>query len=90
MAIPPQPNHCKHCWNNYFTTDLALTPPNKRQERLDELESVIHHAVEFEKTGRFGQDLELYEPGDSRFTVQFEKDGEPDKPKDDTPKDGEN
>lgn len=34
-------------------TDLALTPPSKRQERLDELEEVIHHAIEFEETGRF-------------------------------------
>ncbi len=80
VAIPPTPNGCKLCWENYYITDLALTPPNKRQERLDELESVIRHAVEFEKTGKFGKDFELYEPKvDSRFEVQYDKDAEPDK-----------
>lgn len=74
VAIPPQPNGCKQCWMNYYTTDLALTPPSKRQERLDELESVIHHAIEFERTGKFGKDFELYEPNDKRFTVAVQKD----------------
>jgi hypothetical protein len=53
VAIPPTPNGCKQCWEVFYYTDLALTPPNKRQERLDELEEVIHHAVEFEQKGAF-------------------------------------
>jgi hypothetical protein len=53
VAIPPNTRGCKECWFAYYAADLALTPPNKRQERLDELEEVIHHAVEFERTGRF-------------------------------------
>jgi hypothetical protein len=74
MAIPPMPNGCKLCWENYYITDLALTPPAKRQERLDELEEVIHHAIEFEKKGTFGKDFELYEPQDGRFEVKIERD----------------
>ena len=57
VAIPPNPDGnskgCKLCWECYYTTDLALTPPAKRQERLDELEEVIHHAIEFERAGKF-------------------------------------
>jgi len=53
VAIPPTPNGCKLCWEVYYLTDLALTPPAKRQERLDELEEVIHHAIEFEQKGQF-------------------------------------
>lgn len=60
----------------YYVADLALTPPGKRQERLDELEEVIHHAIEYERTGQFGKDLELFSPDDPRFTVEFEKDAE--------------
>ena len=41
--FPPEPNGCANCWEVYFVTDIALTPPSKRQERIDELEEVIHH-----------------------------------------------
>lgn len=78
LAIPPNTRGCKECWMAYYVADLALTPPSKRQERLDELEEVIHHAIEYERTGQFGKDLELYDPKDSRFKVEYEKDGEPD------------
>lgn len=60
----------------YYTWDLATTPPSKRQERLEELEVVIHHMVEYEQKGKFGHDLELYRPGDPRFTVEIERDAE--------------
>lgn len=57
VVIPPNPDGpskgCKDCWECYFVTDLCLTLPAKRQERLDELDEVIHHAVEFAQTGRF-------------------------------------
>jgi hypothetical protein len=74
VAVPPVPNGCKQCWENFYVTDLALTPPNKRQERLDELEQVIHHAVEYEKRGQFGRDFDLFEPGDERFRVHVQRD----------------
>jgi len=67
--IPPEPNGCKDCWFAYYLTDHALTPPEKRQERLDELEEVIHHTVEFAQKGKFS-DMELYEPGDPRFVIE--------------------
>jgi hypothetical protein len=78
-VIPPEPNGCKECWEVYYITDFALTPPEKRPERLDELEEVIHHTVEYEQKGKFGKDFTLYEPGDPRFQVRVEKDAEPDK-----------
>jgi hypothetical protein len=75
VAIPPGTRGCADCWRVFYFTDLALTPPNKRQERLDELEEVIRHAVEFERSGKFGKDFELYNPGeDARFGVQVDKD----------------
>lgn len=77
--IPPNTRGCKHCWLAYYIWDLATTPPSKRQERLEELETVVHHAVEYEKKGTFGKDFELYEPGDERFRVDYEKDALEDK-----------
>jgi hypothetical protein len=74
VCVPPNTRGCKECWKVYYFSDLALTPPNKRQERLDELEEVIHHAVEYETKGQFGKDFDLFEPGDSRFGVEVEKD----------------
>lgn len=74
--LPPKTSGCKYCWMAYYVWDLATTPPSKRQERLDELESIINHAIEYDKKGQFGKDLELYSPGDPRFTVEYEKDGE--------------
>jgi hypothetical protein len=76
VAIPPNTHGCKDCWMVYYVTDLALTPPGKRQERVDELEEVIHHAIEFEQKGQFGKDFELFEPTDGRFEVKIEKDVE--------------
>lgn len=68
--IPPSTSGCKDCWLAYYIWDLATTPPSKRQERLEELEVVIHHMVEYEEKGQFGNDLELYSPGDPRFKVE--------------------
>lgn len=74
VAIPPNTKGCSQCWKVYYITDLAMTPPGKRQERLDELEEVIHRAIEYEQKGKFGDDFELYDPKDSRFQVGFAKD----------------
>lgn len=74
VAIPPNTRGCADCWRVYFFTDIALTLPSKRQERIDELEAVIHHAVEYERTGKFGKGFELYSPKDSRFAVELHKD----------------
>lgn len=74
VAVPPETHGCPECWNCYYTTDLALTPPGKRQERLDELEQVVRHLVEYEQKGKFSDDLELFEPTDPRFQVKYEQD----------------
>lgn len=75
FAIPPNTRGCRECWLVYYTTQLGLTAPGKRQESLDELESVVRHAVEYEQKGAFGKDLELYNPQDPRFQVDYLKDG---------------
>ena len=71
--IPPQTQGCKDCWFTYYVWDIATTPPSKRQERLEELESVVRHAIEFEQKGQFGKDLELYDTSDERFKVKIER-----------------
>lgn len=76
FAIPPETSGCVECWKVYYVTQHGLTAPNKRQEALDELEPVVHHAVEFEQKGQFGKDFELFDIRDPRFEVQYEKDGE--------------
>jgi hypothetical protein len=68
VAIPPNTRGCKECWLAYYAADLALTPPGKRQERLDELEEVIHHAIEYEQRGRF--DFEA----DPNPTIKYHRD----------------
>jgi hypothetical protein len=73
---PPEPRGCPDCWKAYFFTIHAQTAPHLRQEHLDELESVIRHAVEFSEKGQFGKDFELYEPGDPRFQITIDKDAE--------------
>jgi hypothetical protein len=79
VAIPPKSTGCVECWKCYYVTDYALTPVDTQAQRLDELTEVIHHAVEYEKTGKFGKDFELFEPTDTRFKVEYERDGHPDK-----------
>jgi hypothetical protein len=73
VVIPPESRGCANCWKVFFITDLALTPPSKRAERLDELEEVIHHAIDYERKGTFGKDFELYNTTDPRFRVDYEK-----------------
>jgi hypothetical protein len=75
-VLPPEPRGCADCWRAYLFTVHACTPPGQRQEHLDELESVIRHAVEFSEKGQFGKDFELYEPGDPRFQITIDKDAE--------------
>jgi len=81
VAIPPQQSGCPECWSVYYYTDYALTPEATKEQRLNELEEVIHHAVEYEQKGTFGKDFELYDVTDPRFQVQYERDAHPDKEK---------
>lgn len=59
---------CAKCWFVYYLVDLARTPANQRQERLDELEEVIHHVVEAVENGTW--DFEPLEHAE----IQIEKD----------------
>lgn len=57
VVIPPNPDGpskgCKLCWEVYYVSDHCLTPPGKRQERLEELDEVTHHLIEYIKKGKF-------------------------------------
>lgn len=74
--MPPKTQGCKNCWMAYYTYDLASTPPHLRQERLEELETIIHHVAEYEDQGRF--DFEAFDPWSREFQqgIRFEKDGD--------------
>ena len=67
--IPPKPNRCKDCWLAYYVFDIASTPKALRQERIDELESVIRHTYEFVMTGKFDFVPEV------NPTISYQKDG---------------
>lgn len=49
---------CSRCWLVYYIHDMATTPPHLREQRLAELEEVIHHATELADKGQF--DFEPY------------------------------
>jgi len=72
VVMPPNPDGpskgCKMCWEAYYVSDLCLTLPNKRQERLEELDEVIHHLVEYVQQGRFD-----FVP-DLNPTIQYHRD----------------
>lgn len=74
VPMPPEPRGCPDCLRAYFYTDWCMAPASTREQRLDELESVVRHAVEYDKTGKFGEDFELYDVQDPRFEVRLHKD----------------
>jgi hypothetical protein len=49
---------CPDCWKIFFIHEMATTPPDKRQEKLDEIEEVLNHMVEMVEKGTW--DLKLY------------------------------
>lgn len=51
-SLPMQFN-CKYCTLAQFYYEFAKTPPHMRQQRLDELESLVHHMVEDLERGNF-------------------------------------
>lgn len=49
---------CPDCWRVFYVHELASTPPDKRNEKLSELEEVLHNVVELVEKGKW--DLELF------------------------------
>jgi len=49
-SLAPTKN-CPKCWEVYFWHDMATTPPEMRDQRLSELEEVIHKVVEMVEAG---------------------------------------
>ena len=48
---PPETRGCSKCWFAYYFYDMATTPPDRRYERMKELEMVVHHLAESEDKG---------------------------------------
>lgn len=59
---PPKPNGCHDCWQAYWHTMIAKTPPHLRQERLQKLLKSLRDAVQMAERGEF--DFEPYAHAD--------------------------
>lgn len=62
---------CKHCLMADFVKMFAETPPELRQERLDQFEALIHTMCELEDAGKLDIKLQRYP------TLTIEKDAIP-------------
>ena len=51
--------NCPKCWQIFFIHELSQCPPDKRGEKLDEIEEVLHHVVELVEQGKW--DFEPYD-----------------------------
>lgn len=49
--IPPLVTGCPSCWKVYYMVQLSQVPKDQQLERLEMLESSVHHAVELERQG---------------------------------------
>lgn len=49
--VPPLVPGCKKCWLTYYMVQIAQVPRELQLERLEMLESSVHHAVECENQG---------------------------------------
>lgn len=52
MPVPPATHGCKNCWQAYYTTTLAQTPPHLREQRLEEWEKTVRDAVQYVESGK--------------------------------------
>jgi len=44
--LPPTKHDCSKCWFAYFYWSWATTPVHLKQERLEQMESMIYHMQE--------------------------------------------
>lgn len=44
---------CPNCWKIFYIHELATTPPDKRAEKLAEIEEVMHKVVELVERGEW-------------------------------------
>lgn len=42
---------CKECWQVFYVHELTECPPDKRREKLEEIEEVMHKVVEMVEKG---------------------------------------
>lgn len=50
---------CPNCWKIFYIYEMMSTPPDKRREKLEEIEEVLHHVVESVEAGQW--DFKPYE-----------------------------
>ena len=50
---------CVDCWKVFYIMEMASTPANERHQKLDEIEEVLHNAVQLVETGKW--DIDLYD-----------------------------
>lgn len=49
---------CVDCWKIFYISELTSTPPDKREEKLAEIEEVMRDVVQLVEQGKF--DFEPY------------------------------
>lgn len=49
---------CADCWKVFYIHELATTPADERRQKLEELEEVLHNAVQLVESGQW--DINLY------------------------------
>jgi hypothetical protein len=49
--------NCPDCWRVFFVHELSECPPDKRKEKLDEMEDVLHRVVELVEHGKWDVDI---------------------------------
>ena len=48
---------CADCWRVFYIHELADCPPDKRREKLEEIEEVMHQVVELVEKGKWDVNL---------------------------------
>ena len=61
---------CSDCWRVFYMHEMANTPPDKRREKLEELEEVLHNVVQLVEQGKWDVVINPH------ATIKIEKDAE--------------
>ena len=68
-GVPPLTKGCPDCWQVYFVHMIASTPPAKREEKLEELEEIVHKLVELQEKNQL--DFKPYH-GPNKVSIEEE------------------
>lgn len=70
----PPTSGCKGCWFAYFIHEMAICPPDKREEKMESLEILVHHMSEAAEQGV--TDFGLYPRPQIKITPEGEREDE--------------